>query len=86
MLRAQQNERDVMKGLLEVIAKSLVDNPDEVVVTEKETEKGLVLELKVAPSDMGKVIGKQGRIAKAIRSVVKAAASRENKQVSVEIE
>ena len=75
-----------MKGLLEVIAKSLVDNPDEVVVTEKETEKGLVLELKVAPSDMGKVIGKQGRSAKAIRSVVKAAASRENKQVSVEIE
>ena len=75
-----------MKGLLEVFAKSLVDNPDEVVVTEKETEKGLVLELKVAPSDMGKVIGKQGRIAKAIRSVVKAAASRENKQVSVEIE
>ena len=75
-----------MKGLLEVIAKSLVDNPDEVVVTEKETEKGLVLELKVAPSDMGKVLGKQGRIAKAIRSVVKAAASRENKQVSVEIE
>ena len=75
-----------MKGLLEVIAKSLVDNPDKVVVTEKETEKGLVLELKVAPSDMGKVIGKQGRIAKAIRSVVKAAASRENKQVSVEIE
>ena len=75
-----------MKGLLEVIAKSLVDNPDEVVVTEKETEKGLVLELKVAPSDMGKVIGKQGRIAKAIRSVVKAAASRENKQVSIEIE
>ena len=75
-----------MKGLLEVIAKTLVDNPDEVVVTEKETEKGLVLELKVAPSDMGKVIGKQGRIAKAIRSVVKAAASRENKQVSVEIE
>lgn len=75
-----------MKGLLEVIAKSLVDNPDEVVVTEKETEKGLVLELKVAPSDMGKVIGKQGRIAKAIRSVVKAAASIENKQVSVEIE
>lgn len=74
------------EGLLEVIAKSLVDNPDEVVVTEKETEKGLVLELKVAPSDMGKVIGKQGRIAKAIRSVVKAAASRENKQVSVEIE
>ena len=75
-----------MKGLLDVIATSLVDNPVAVVVTEKVTEKGLVLELKVAPSDMGKVIGKQGRIAKAIRSVVKAAASRENKQVSVEIE
>ena len=75
-----------MKGLLEVIAKSLVDNPDEVVVTEKETEKGLVLELKVAPSDMGKVIGKQGRIAKAIRSVVKAAASKEDKKVIVEIQ
>ena len=76
-----------MKGTSQkFIAKSLIDNPDEVVVTEKETEKGLVLELKVAPSDMGKVIGKQGRIAKAIRSVVKAAASRENKQVSVEIE
>ena len=75
-----------MKGLLEVIAKSLVDNPDEVVVTEKETEKGLVLELKVAPSDMGKVIGKQGRIAKAIRSVVKAAASKEDRKVIVEIQ
>ena len=74
-----------MKGLLEVIAKSLVDNPDEVVVTEKETEKGLVLELKVAPSDMGKVIGKQGRIAKAIRSVVKAAAAKEDKKVVVDI-
>ena len=75
-----------MKGLLEVIAKSLVDNPDEGVGTEKETEKGLVLELKVAPSDMGKVIGKQGRIAKAIRSVVKAAASKEDKKVIVEIQ
>ena len=63
-----------MKELVEVIAKSLVDNPDEVVVTEKDTGKSLVLELKVASSDMGKVIGKQGRIAKAIRSVVKAAA------------
>lgn len=75
-----------MKGLLEVIAKSLVDHPDEVVVTEQETEKGLILELKVAPSDMGKVIGKQGRIARAIRSVIKAAASREDKKVTVEIE
>lgn len=75
-----------MKELVEVIAKSLVDLPDKVVVTERETEKGLVLELKVDPTDMGKVIGKQGRIAKAIRSVVKAAASREDKKVIVEIE
>jgi predicted RNA-binding protein YlqC (UPF0109 family) len=74
-----------MKELVEVIAKSLVDNPDEVVVTEKESGKALVLELKVAASDMGKVIGKQGRIAKAIRTVVKAAASHENKKVTVEI-
>lgn len=75
----------MMKELVEVIAKSLVDNPDEVEVTEKESEKALVLELKVAPSDMGKVIGKQGRIAKAIRSVVKAAASKEDKKVIVDI-
>ena len=75
-----------MKELVEVIAKSLVDLPDKVVVTERETEKGLILELKVDPTDMGKVIGKQGRIAKAIRSVVKAAASRENKKVIIEIE
>ena len=75
-----------MKGLLEVIAKSLVDNPDEVVVTEKETEKGLVLELKVAPSDMGKVIGKQGRIAKAIRVVMRAGASRVDQKIMVEID
>ena len=74
-----------MKDLVEVIAKSLVENPDEVVVTEKESGKALVLELKVAPSDMGKVIGKQGRIAKAIRSVVKAAASKEDKKVIVDI-
>lgn len=75
-----------MKELVEVIAKSLVDLPDKVVVTERETEKGLILELKVDPTDMGKVIGKQGRIAKAIRSVVKAAASREDKKVIIEIE
>ena len=59
-----------MKELVEVIAKALVSNPDEVVVTEREDDKGTVVELKVAASDMGKVIGKQGRIAKAIRSVV----------------
>lgn len=74
-----------MKEVLEVLAKSLVDNPDEVSVTEIEGERETVLELRVADDDMGKVIGKQGRIAKAIRTVVKAAASRENKRVVVEI-
>ena len=74
-----------MKELVEVIAKSLVDFQDEVVVTETESEKGTIVELRVAQSDMGKVIGKQGRIAKAIRSVVKAAASKEDKKVIVEI-
>ena len=75
-----------MKELVVVIAKALVDNPDEVVVTESENDDELVIELKVAPSDMGKVIGKQGRIAKAIRSVVKAASSRLEKKVMVEIQ
>ena len=74
-----------MKELVEVIAKSLVDCPDEVVVTEKETDRAIVIELHVARSDMGKVIGKQGRIAKAIRAVVKAAASKEEKKVVVDI-
>ena len=67
-----------MKELLEVIARNLVDNPDDVCVTEVQGERSLVLELKVAPDDMGKVIGKQGRIAKAIRTVVKAAAIHED--------
>ena len=74
-----------MKEVVEVIAKSLVEHPDEVVVTETENEKTILVELRVAPSDMGKVIGKQGRIAKAIRSVVKAASSKEEKKVVVEI-
>ena len=74
-----------MKELVEVIAKSLVDTPDEVVVTQKEEGKNITIELHVAASDMGKVIGKQGRIAKAIRSVVKAASSKDNKRVDVEI-
>lgn len=74
-----------MKELVEVIAKALVDNPDEVVVTEKEDGKNVIVELHVAAADMGKVIGKQGRIAKAIRSVVKAASSKDNKRVDVEI-
>ena len=74
-----------MKELVEVIAKALVDNPDEVVVTEKNDGRSVIIELHVAASDMGKVIGKQGRIAKAIRSVVKAASTREDKHVDVEI-
>jgi len=74
-----------MKELVEVIAKALVDNPDEVVVTEKVEGKNITVELHVAASDMGKVIGKQGRIAKAIRSVVKAASSKDNTRVDVEI-
>ena len=74
-----------MKELVEVITKALVDDPDSVVVTEKEEKKTIVLEVHVADFDMGKVIGKQGRIAKAIRSVVKAAASKEDKKVTVDI-
>lgn len=75
-----------MKEVLEIIAKSLVDYPDDVNITEIDNDDNSVtLELRVAEGDMGKVIGKQGRIAKAIRTVVKAAASRENKQVSVDI-
>ena len=74
-----------MKELVEVIAKALVDNPEEVSVNEKNEGRTIVLELHVAEGDMGKVIGKQGRIAKAIRSVVKAAASKEEKKVIVEI-
>ena len=75
-----------MKKLVEVIAKSLVDHPDEVVVTENEKEDAVIIELKVGPSDMGKVIGRQGRIAKAIRAVVKAAATREDVAVDVNID
>lgn len=74
-----------MKELLETIAKALVSNPDAVSVNEVEGEQSVILELTVAPEDMGKVIGKQGRIAKAIRTVVKAASIKENKRVVVEI-
>ena len=74
-----------MKELVEVIAKALVDNPDSAVVTEKQDGKTTIIEVHVADSDMGKVIGKQGRIAKAIRSVVKAASFGDNKRVDVEI-
>ena len=74
-----------MKELVEVIAKALVDDPESVVVNEREEKKTTVLEVRVPESDMGKVIGKQGRIAKAIRSVVKAAAAKEDKKVIVDI-
>ena len=74
-----------MKELLEFIARSMVSDPDAVVVTETVDGDSVVLQLHVGENDMGKVIGKQGRIAKAIRTVVKAAASHENKRVSVDI-
>ena len=74
-----------MKELVEYVARSLVDNKDAVTVQETAGPEATILELHVAPEDMGKVIGKQGRIAKAIRSVVKAAASKEEKKVIVEI-
>ena len=80
-----KNKRWQDERIVEVIAKSLVENPEEVTVTERQSGKTTVVELKVAPSDMGKVIGKQGRIAKAIRAVVKAAASKEDKKVVVDI-
>ena len=75
-----------MKELVEVIAKALVDHPDEVVVTEEESGRNLTVRLQVAESDMGKVIGKQGRIAKAIRSVVKAAAAKDDIKVILDID
>ncbi len=74
-----------MKELVEVIAKALVDNPDKVNVTETEKEDALLVELSVDPADMGKVIGRSGRIAKAIRTVVKAASSKNDKKVIVDI-
>ncbi|NLL57986.1 MAG: KH domain-containing protein [Firmicutes bacterium] len=74
-----------MKELVEYIAKALVDFPEHVDVKQVEGERSIILELRVAPEDMGKVIGKQGRIAKAIRTVVNAAAIKENKRVMVEI-
>ena len=74
-----------MKELVEVIAKALVDDPDSVAVSERQDGRTTVIEVRVADSDMGKVIGKQERIAKAIRSVVKAAAAKEDKKVVVDI-
>ncbi len=74
-----------MEELLKYLAQSLVEQPDQVSVTRVENERNIVLELRVAETDMGRVIGKQGRIAKAIRTVVKAATARESKRVMVEI-
>jgi hypothetical protein len=74
-----------MKELVQVIVKALVDEPDRVEITEREDGKATVIEVRVAEHDMGKVIGKQGRIAKAIRSVVKAASAREEKRIIVDI-
>lgn len=74
-----------MRELLEVIAKALVNNPDAVSVNEVEGETSVVLELKVAPEDMGKVIGKQGRIARAIRTVVRSAWAKDGRRVMIEI-
>lgn len=75
-----------MRELVETIAKALVDNPDEVVVTEVEGDGILEIKLQVAQSDMGRVIGRGGKIAKAIRAVVKAASSRDDRKVFVDIE
>ncbi|MDR3589669.1 MAG: KH domain-containing protein [Negativicutes bacterium] len=74
-----------MKELVEIIAKSLVRNPDQVSVTEAQDNNVTVYEVRVAPEDMGKIIGKQGRIAKALRTVVKAAAVKAEKRVMIEI-
>lgn len=74
-----------MKELLEFVAKSLVENPDEVTVTQIENDMSIVLELRVAQGDMGKVIGRQGKIAKAIRAVIRAASVKEKKKVIVDI-
>lgn len=73
-----------MKQLVEVLVKSLVDRPDEVAVTVQESARTVTLEVRVAPDDMGKVIGRQGRVAKAVRTVVKAAAVRDGRRVNVE--
>ena len=74
-----------MKELVEFIARSLVDNPDDVQVTEIQEKNSIIIELRVAPDDMGKVIGKQGKIAKSIRTLAKAAAAKAGKKVAVEI-
>lgn len=74
-----------MKELLETIVKNLVEFPEQITIEEKEVEDAIILELRVAPSDMGKVIGKQGRIAKAIRTVIRSASGKDGKKIMVEI-
>ncbi len=85
MTLANEQNGVSMTELVLYIARNLVDNPDEVKVNEKQEEGALVIELSVGPDDMGKVIGKQGRIAKAIRTVVKAASAKQDIKCSVEI-
>ena len=75
-----------MKELVEILAKALVDHSDQVLVVQSETEKSVHLQLKVAPEDMGKVIGKQGKIANAIRTLVKAAAVKDGRRVHMDID
>jgi predicted RNA-binding protein YlqC (UPF0109 family) len=74
-----------MEELVKILAEALVDNPEEVQVSRQEEEDKIIIELRVAPEDMGKVIGKQGRIARAIRTVVRASAAREKKKVIIDI-
>jgi uncharacterized protein len=74
-----------VKELIEMIARSLVDDPEQVQVIETENDTSVLIELRVAPEDMGKVIGKQGKIAKSIRTLTKAAAAKDGKRVAVEI-
>ncbi|MGI6587662.1 MAG: KH domain-containing protein [Peptococcia bacterium] len=74
-----------MEELVKILAKALVDNPEEVQVTRQDEEDKIIIELRVAPEDMGKVIGKQGRIARAIRTVVRASAAHEKKKVIIDI-
>ncbi len=75
-----------MKEVVEILAKALVDNPDQVIVDQNATERTVHLQLTVAPEDMGKVIGKQGKIANAIRTIVKAAAVKDGRRIIVDID
>ena len=81
----EESPRADVRALVEFVARELVDHPEAVEVREVEDERGLRLELRVAPEDMGKVIGRQGRIARALRTVVKAASLRAGRRVTVEI-